>query len=174
MGCNRYVYIQLFTFANIYLVKMKHTSWILLAFLFLLSSCGSLQNIDVSYDDDIELKSVKGSKAIFILPATVNNPTGYTLKVKKVEFDIFRRGYTFGALSLPKTLKIPAHTNQQYELQLQIYFKNPFALLDDDFDIELEEYTLSGYIKVGAGLFSKKYKFEELTFNQLINRLENL
>lgn len=153
---------------------MKHSSWILFTFLLLLSSCGSLSNIDISYDDDAELKSVRGSRATFVIPATVDNPTGYTLKVKKVEFDIFRKGYTFAALSLPETLKIPAHSNRQHELQLQIHFKNPFALLEDDFDIESEEYTLSGYIKVGVGPLSKKYKFEELTFDQLVRRLENL
>ncbi len=153
---------------------MKRSIQILFAFLILLSSCGSLSNIDVDYDDDVELKSIRGSRAIFVIPATVDNPTSYALKVKKVEFDIFRRGYTFAALSLPETLKIPAHSNQRQELQLQIHFKNPFALLEDDFDIESEEYTLSGFIKVGAGLLSKKYKFEELTFNQLIRKLENL
>lgn len=153
---------------------MKHLSWILFTSLILLSSCGSLSDIDVSYDDDAELKSIRGSRAIFVIPATVDNPTSHTLKVKKVEFDIFRKGYTFAALNLPEILKIPAHSNQQHKLQLQIHFKNPFALLEDDFDIESEEYTLSGYIKVGAGLLSKKYQFEELTFNQLIRRLENL
>lgn len=140
----------------------------------LLFSCGSLSNIDISYDDNVELKSLKGSKAVFTLPAMVDNPTAYVLKLKKVEFDIFRRGYTFATISLPETLKIPANTNRQYELQLQVHFKNPFALLDDDFDIESEEYTLSGYIKVKAGLLSRKYKFEEVTFNQLISRLESL
>lgn len=140
----------------------------------LFSSCGSLSNVNIDYDGYADLKSVRGSKATFVVPATVDNPTGYALKLKKVEFDIFRKGYTFAALSLPKTLKIPAHTNQPHELQLQIHFKNPFALLDDDFDIESEEYTLSGYIKVGAGLFSKKLKFEEITFNQLVSKLENM
>ena len=155
--------------------KMKRINWILLITLpFLLSSCGSLSNVDVSYNDDGELKSMKGSKGIFAAPVIVDNPTGYTLKLKKVEFDIFRRGYTFGTLSLPNTLKVPAHSNLQHELLLEIHFKNPLALLDDDFDIESEEYTLSGYIKIGVGMFSKKYKFEEQTFNRLINQLENL
>ena len=166
--------MQPFTYFCNRFQKIKYATWVLFSAVLLFSSCGSLSNIDISYDDEAELKSVRGSKAIFVIPATVDNPTGYALKVKKVEFDIFRRGYTFAALSLPNTLKIPAHTNQLHELQLQILFKNPFALLDDDFDIESEEYTLSGYIKIGAGLFSKKYTFDELTFHQLIRRLENL
>ncbi len=156
---------------------MRRSTPILFALLLLLSSCGNLSNVSVSYDDDTELKSVKGSRAIFVVSATVDNPTSYALKVKKVELDIFRKGYTFAALTLPKTLKVPAHSNRQHELQLQIHFKDLLALkkvLDDDFDIESEEYTLSGYIKVGAGLFSKKYKFEELTFNQLVRSLESL
>ncbi|MDR0660553.1 MAG: LEA type 2 family protein [Prevotellaceae bacterium] len=153
---------------------MKHSHWLLFLFLLLLSSCGNLSNVDISYDGDVELRSVKGSKATFIIPATVDNPTGHALKLKKVELNIYRKGYTFAELNLPKTLKIPAHTNQLYELQLEIYFKNPFALIEDDFDIEEEIYTLEGYIKIGVGLLSKKLKFKEVTFNQLIKQLKNL
>ena len=155
---------------------MKYLRQIPFMLLLLLSSCGSLSNIDVSYDDDAELKSIRGSRAIFAIPATVDNPTGYVLKVKKVELNIYRKGHTYAELSLPRILKVPSHTNRSHELLLEIYFKNPLALIKDDFefDIEDEMYTLEGYIKVGVGLFSKKYQFEELTFNQLVSRLENL
>lgn len=151
---------------------MKYVA--IIATIIFLTSCGSLNNISIDYDDDAELKSIKGSRATFTISATVDNPTKHKLNLKKVEFDIFRRGYTYADLSLPKQLTIPANSNQPHNLNLQIHFKDPFALLEDDFDIESDEYTLTGIIKVSVCLFSKKMKFRNVTFNQLINQLENL
>lgn len=138
----------------------------------LLLSCGSLNDINVSQSKDPQLKSLKGSKATLQLAANVDNPTCYVLKLKKAEFDVLRSGYTFATLSLPKKLKVPKRSNQLQTVDLELHLKNPLALLAGGFELDLDDFTFTGTIKVGAGLLSKTMKFDNVTLDQLMRTLE--
>ena len=138
--------------------------WLLLAV-----SCGNLSQVGISQSGEVELLSMKGSRATVTIPAKVDNPTGYSLRLKKVELTVYRNGYTFAELSLPKKLKIAAYSSQEQILLLDVRFKDPFALLGNDFDVESSEYTLSGTVKVGTGLLCKTLRFEEQTLEQLLH-----
>ncbi len=138
----------------------------------LLASCGSFNDVSISDYTDFRVVSLRGSTATIQATAKVSNPTGKTLKLKKLELDVYKQGYTFATLQLPQPLVVAPRTDEYQTLSLELNIKDPLALLRGGLDINSNEFTVSGYLKAGTSLFSKKKKFDNLTLSQLMVQLQ--
>jgi hypothetical protein len=115
------------------------------------------------------LKSLAGRKAVMEIGVKVNNPTGKKLYLKKGEFEIFNKGYTFGKARLLEQTEIPAYSNDYQPVLLEISITDAMAIMKGSVhsilsDENISLLTFSGYIKGGTKLISKKYKFENMQF----------
>ena len=128
---------------------------------------------DVSLEDLSRpvLKSLAGRKAVLEIGVRVNNPTGHRLYLKKGEFEIFNRGYSFGRARLLERTEIPEYSNDYQTALLEITVTDALAIMKGSVhsilsDENMPYLTFSGYIKGGTKLISKKYRFEDMPLGE--------
>lgn len=134
---------------------------------FFLISCANFDKVTVSDFESFKLASAKGTKATVLLSANVNNPTARKLILRSVELDVFRRGYTFASITLPEKVVVPSRSNSMQTIALTLDLKNPLALLMGGLDFESDDFTVSGYVRAGTPLYTKKVRLDNVPLRQL-------
>ena len=145
---------------------------VLLAGLFLLSSCFSYRDIEVK-DFTINNVSMQGTKILVDFSATVYNPNR-VMVIQQAAGDFIRGGQAFAAAQLMQPITLMAKSEQRYSGALQFTLKSLMAALQLGADYkswEMNSFLFTGDMYVKFGGVKKKFSFKEMPLNQLINNL---
>lgn len=146
---------------------MKRTLLFLLLVL-LLGSCGNVKDVAVEDVKGLRLKGMTGSKLVLEFQAKVNNPTSHNLYLKKAVFDVLLDGYTFAGAQLAERVEFPKRSSEYQTIQVNVELKDLLGLSKlnmSSLDTNLADFSLSGYAKGGHKLFSRKYKFDNISLS---------
>lgn len=136
--------------------------FLILAVLFLATSCANFKEPDVQRFDGVKLEKMDGKKIAFLVKVVVENENWYALKVKPSTVDVFIEDVFVGKLYLTKKVKIKAKSAGVVELPVR-------AELEDGALMTLLKYAmkdkvgvhLKGKIKGGVFCFYKRFPVDE-------------
>lgn len=130
----------------------------------LVSSCKmfSFDNPEVRGKEDIKISKINGKTIEFTAAANVYNPNWYGIKVKPSMLDLYVDGDFLGKVHLDKKVKLKG----KRENDLKAIFT---ATMEDGVLLKAMKYAtqkeikvrLTGKIKGGVFIFSKKVDFDE-------------
>lgn len=135
------------------------------------TSCGNIKNIEVEELQYVDLKTLKGSKAVVEIGVLINNPSSHNIRIKDADIEILRDGYSFGTADLYEQSVINKHSRDTVKLKFNLNISDKMAIMSGRIKAILagEDRTtlsFSGYIKGGTKMVSKKIKFENLEFEE--------
>jgi len=143
--------------------------------LFITLACSSKYK-DVSIEDarvdNFSFQST--SKIILTLGIKVNNPTNKKLTITNGTLDLFQQNRNLATLSVGDPTIIPPKSNEYSQLVLNVTVKDLMALIGinpNDSNL-LNQFDVEGFLKVKAGVASKKIKIERTKFSNLLQSLK--
>ena len=134
-----------------------------------LMSCGKMQDIKIEEFQGMELKTLKGNKAVIELSVLIDNPSAHNITIKAADIEILRDGYYFGVADLNKETKIGKRSKQTVSIFFNLEITDRIVVMSGRIrDIlsgnDRTKLSFSGYIKGKAKGISKKITFENVEF----------
>lgn len=140
----------------------------IIAFLFVglfATSCITYNDVDVKEFQEPKIEKFSKDEIRIRLIATVENPNGYKIKIKKASFDIFVNGKEVGVAKTDSKVILKKKTTETYEVVVTTTLKQASggimaiagsAMLKGEVELRAK-----GTVKAGAFGFYKKVKIDE-------------
>lgn len=143
--------------------------------LFIAMACSNKYK-DISLEDaridDFSFQST--SKIILTLGIKVNNPTKKKLTINEGILELFQQNRNLATLSVSGTTAIAPRSNEYNKLVLNVAIKDFMALMTinpNDSNL-LHQFDVEGFLKVKAGIASKKLTIQRTNFSNLLQSLK--
>ncbi|MCL2098202.1 MAG: hypothetical protein FWH23_05530 [Bacteroidales bacterium] len=130
---------------------------------------------DVSFEhvgtEDVSFQST--SKINLILGLKVNNPTKKKLTLTEGTLELFQQNRNLGTIVVSEPMVIAPKSNDYKQLKLNVTIKDFMALIGINMSDSnlLEQFDVEGFIKVKAGMATKKLNVQRTNFNNLLQSL---
>ena len=131
----------------------------------LATSCITYNDVDVKEFQEPKLEKFSKDEVRLRLVATVENPNGYKIKIKKANFDVFVNGKEVGKAKTESKVVLKKKSTDTYEVVVTTTFKQASgglmaiagsAMLKGEVELRAK-----GTVKAGAFGFYKKIKIDE-------------
>lgn len=129
------------------------------------TSCISYKDVDVKEFQQPKLEKFSKDEIRIRLIATVENPNGYKIKIKKANFDVFVNGREVGKAKTDSKIVLKKRSTDTYEVVVTTTFKQAgggiMAIAATAVAKGEVELRAKGTVKAGAFGFYKKMKIDE-------------
>ena len=135
-------------------------------------SCAPYRDIEVK-DFSIDNIAMQGSRIVLDFSATVNNPNR-SFVLDRAGGDLSIGEHPFAAAILMQAVRVAARSEERCAGQLQLTIKDLMAALQMGFDTkswDLDSFLFSGDVQVKSAGMKKKFKYNNVPLNRLINSL---
>ncbi|MCL2502549.1 MAG: hypothetical protein FWE30_00770 [Bacteroidales bacterium] len=145
---------------------------LLLAGLFLLTSCFSYRDIEVK-DFNIDNVSMQGTRIVADFSATVHNPNrGFVIQSAE---GVFNRGQQpFATAQLLQALTVAGRSEQRCSGQLELTLQDLFAALQMGIDYrtwDISSFLFTGDMRIKSACIKKTFSYKDTPLTQIINSL---
>ncbi len=157
---------------------MKHSNRLiitilLMGFSFLFSSC-SFKDVETGNIEGIELLKVNKDGVDFNVMMPITNNNNYAFTIRKVNLIInSKSGSQIATITGKKNIRLKPNSKETYRFNFLLKFtsaKNVSFEVIKTFLKRSANLKITGYIKVGKFIFSKKIKVDEQRNYQLFRR----
>ncbi|MDR0558784.1 MAG: hypothetical protein LBG92_01320 [Prevotellaceae bacterium] len=129
-------------------------------------SCGNIRDIKV---ENVQLKTLKGNKAVIEVNVFADNSSPHNIYVKDASFEILRDGYSFGTAKLKQQIRIDKNSQGSVPVLFDLEITDRMLILSGRIRAILSgndrtKLSLSGKIKAGTKIFSKTVNVENYEF----------
>lgn len=157
---------------------MKKYGLILTAFLSLVITSCTFQDVEVGNISGVNLLSTSKEGVDLEVSIPVNNPNKMGFTISKVNIELSIGGVDFGKVSQVKSIHVKPQSNEVYPILFHIRFKETFQGLPKLMTAMMMgkkvDMKAKGYIKGRKFIFSKKFHIDESTNVNLFNKLKLL
>ncbi len=131
----------------------------------ILSGCGIYKPVTVGKIKAIRLVSLNFEEITFKLIIPVENPNGYKFRIVGSEVEIALNDKQLTNITVEDDVEVPKKFNGEIEVPVKVKLKGMFdagtIAIVELFNKRGTELTIKGYVKVKAGIISKKIKIDE-------------
>ncbi|MEX2596311.1 MAG: LEA type 2 family protein [Salibacteraceae bacterium] len=142
------------------ITTLKKSSFIwLLTFLSALTSC-ELKDVEMLGVENVRLDKMSAGKIDGTIDLVLNNPNGFSIKVKSADLTVKSGNVKLGKANLRKSFKIDANESKTYPVEVSGDLQNALAGglmgLAGMLSGQKPKLTIEGEIKVGNFFFTRK------------------
>ena len=140
--------------------------------LLMASSCTKLEEINIK-DAKIENVSLNTMTNISLdLVLTVENANKKNIIIDDLELDAWMGETYLGLIEATKKTTLPPQFNGNIAIPLQVSANlTALSAIGNNFDMMLDKFEVTGFVKVKAGGFTKKHKVSKTTIKNLLRSL---
>lgn len=138
------------------------------AFLLLvcLASCGNIRDVEIENIEEINLKTLKGSRATVEVKVVIDNRSSHNIYLKKADFEILRDGYAFATAALKGKYTVPKHSRDTYLLLFNLDISDKMLIVSGRIRAVLAgedrtKLSIEGKIRAGTKILSKTIKIHQ-------------
>ncbi len=135
---------------------------ILIAVIFLISSCEFYKDIDLVNFGGVKFDKLDGNTAFVNMDVELDNPNFYSIKVKPSFLDVYVEGEYMGKAHLLEKVKIKRKKSNLYNVKIELQGQE--GILKKAMKYALKDnlkIRLVGKVKGSVFLFSKKFEVNE-------------
>ena len=129
-----------------------------------LNGCKGLDAIEITDVDHFDFKGIEDNIIHFTTDVTVSNPSAVAFRVRDINLRAVVDGNYLGSITNDETIRIPAHSDSVYNMNLNLRLTNMFSAASIFFSFSKQrevDVELQGYVKSRSGLVSKTVDVEE-------------
>jgi hypothetical protein len=127
--------------------------------LFVLSSCNSIDNIEINGVEKVSFKGIENNIVYFLAGINVSNPSGINFRIKEVYLAAAAEGNFLGTLQCNEAIKIVSRKDSVYMVPLSLKLGNIFTGAAALYKVSRQskvKLEVKGYVRIRSALVTRK------------------